>query len=179
MIRPLWNASVHVRVFLRRYMPTNVLLDAIRTRRGLKWGVPAMMLAGPCLLAASVCTNFIADGGPGWLNLFVMLFLWNMMKFVVVGPISVTLLATARLRAWNARRHADVDPRVQGRTDSRKRPSGAANSRKNWVSVAPTTLGSGPGARGAHRRGPQRARTAVDTLGPDHKVIEHLKEPRQ
>lgn len=179
MIRQLWNTSIHARGFLRRYMPTNILLDAIRNRRGLKWGVPAMLLAGPYLLAASVCTTLIAHGGPGWLNLLVLLFLWNMMKFVVVGPVSVTLLATARLREWNARRHADVDPRAQGRTYSRKRSSGAANSRKDWVSVAPTNLGSGPGARGAHRRGPQRVLTAVDTLGPDHKVIEHLKEPRQ
>lgn len=51
-------------------MPTNILLDAIRTRRGLKWGVPAMFLAGPYLLAASVCNTLIAHGGPGWLNLF-------------------------------------------------------------------------------------------------------------
>ena len=28
-----------------RYAPTNLLLNAIRTRRGLKWGVPAMLLA--------------------------------------------------------------------------------------------------------------------------------------
>jgi hypothetical protein len=41
MIRVLWNASIYARGFLRRYMPTNILLDALRTRRGLKWGVPA------------------------------------------------------------------------------------------------------------------------------------------
>ena len=34
MIRELWTVSVHTRAFLRRYMPTNILLDAIRTRRG-------------------------------------------------------------------------------------------------------------------------------------------------
>jgi len=30
-----------------------------------------MLLAVPHLLAASVCTSLIADGGPGWLNLLV------------------------------------------------------------------------------------------------------------
>lgn len=175
MIPLLWNASVHVRGFLRRYMPTNILLDAIRTRRGLKWGVPAMFLAGPYLLAASVCNALIAHGGPGWLNLFVLLFLWNMMKFVVMGPVSVTLLVTARVREWNARRHADVAPRARGRRGS----SGVANSRKDWVSVAPIILGWDPGSRGARRRGPHRVPTAVDTLGPDHLVIEYPKEPRQ
>lgn len=74
MFRLLWAASVRTRYYLRRYMPTNVALDAIRTRRGLKWGVPAMLLAVPYLVAASVCTSLIADGSPGWLNLLVLLF---------------------------------------------------------------------------------------------------------
>jgi len=29
MIRLLWAVSTHARYFLRRYMPTNILLDAI------------------------------------------------------------------------------------------------------------------------------------------------------
>ena len=98
MIRQLWTLSVHTRAFLRRYMPTNILLDAIRTRRGLKWGVPAMLLAVPYLLAASTFTTLIADGGPGWLNLLVLLCLWNTMKFVIMGPVSLILLARVRVR---------------------------------------------------------------------------------
>ncbi|MFV4913131.1 sulfate permease [Microbacterium lacticum] len=98
MIRQLWTLSVHTRAFLRRYMPTNILLDAIRTRRGLKWGVPAMLLAVPYLLAASTLTALIADDGPGWLNLLVLLCLWNMMKFIIMGPISLILLARVRVR---------------------------------------------------------------------------------
>lgn len=47
VIRLLWTGSVHTRNFLRQYMPTNILLDAICTPRGLKWGVPAMLLAIP------------------------------------------------------------------------------------------------------------------------------------
>lgn len=97
MFRLLWAASVHTRNFLRHYMPTNILLDAIRTRRGLKWGAPAMLLAVPYLIAASICTTWAADGGPGWLNLLVLLFLWNALKFIVMGPISLILLARVRL----------------------------------------------------------------------------------
>lgn len=97
MIRELWTVSVHTRAFLRRYMPTNILLDAIRTRRGLKWGVPAILLAAPYLLAASTFTTLI-DGGPGWLNLLVFLCLWNTMKFIIMGPVSLILLGRARLR---------------------------------------------------------------------------------
>lgn len=104
MIHRLWNLSVHTRAFLRRYMPTNILLDAIRTRRGLKWGVPAMLLAVPYLLAVSTFTQLIADGGPGWLNLLVVLCLWNTMKFIIMGPVSVFLLVRVRLLEGSARR---------------------------------------------------------------------------
>jgi hypothetical protein len=106
MFRPLWVASVSTRYYLRHYMPTNVALDAIRTRRGMKWGVPAMLLAVPYLLAASICTNLIADSGPGWLNLLVLLFIWNALKFIIMGPISLVLLVRVRIReAAGQRRH--------------------------------------------------------------------------
>jgi hypothetical protein len=106
MFRLLWAASVSTRYYLRRYLPTNVALDAIRTRRGLKWGVPAMLLAAPYLLAASICTNLIADGGPGWLNLIVLCSVWNAMKFLIMGPVSLVLLVRFRIReATERRRH--------------------------------------------------------------------------
>ncbi|SDO66076.1 hypothetical protein SAMN04487788_0487 [Microbacterium testaceum StLB037] len=98
MIRQLWTLSIHTRTFLRRHMPTNILLDAIRTRRGLKWGVPVMLLAAPYLLTARVCTTLIDNGAPGWLHLVVLLSVWNALKFIVVGPSSVTLLIHARIR---------------------------------------------------------------------------------
>lgn len=98
MIRQLWALSVRTRAFLRRYMPTNILLDAIRTRRGLKWGIPAMLLAVPYLFSAGTCTTLIANGGSGWLNLLVLLCLWNTMKFIFMGPVSLILLIHARVR---------------------------------------------------------------------------------
>lgn len=98
MIHQLWNLSIRTRAFLRRYMPTNILLDTIRTRRGLKWGIPAMLLALPYLLTASICTNLIADGGPGWLNLLALLCIWNSMKLIFMGPVSVVLLIRTRIR---------------------------------------------------------------------------------
>ena len=33
MIRLIWTVSVHTRCFLRRYMATNIPLDATHTRR--------------------------------------------------------------------------------------------------------------------------------------------------
>jgi hypothetical protein len=109
MFRLLWAASGHTRYYLRRYMLTNVALDAIRTRRGLKWGVPAMLLAVPYLLAASICTSLIADGGPGWLNLIVLWGVWNAMKFLIMGPVSLVLLVRVRVREAVARRRARAE----------------------------------------------------------------------
>jgi len=87
-------------------MPTNIALDAIRTRRGLKWGIPAMLLAAPYLLAATICTTLVADGGPGWLNLLVLLCLWNSIKFIIIGPVSIILLTRALIGEVAARRRA-------------------------------------------------------------------------
>lgn len=104
MFRLIWALSVRTRYFLRRYMPTNFLLDALRTRRGLRWGVPAMLLAIPYLYAASNCVQLIEDGGPGWLHLLVLLFIYNAMKFTIMGPVSLVLLLCAIVREHVERR---------------------------------------------------------------------------
>ncbi|MFX4273307.1 sulfate permease [Pseudarthrobacter sp. J1738] len=100
MIRLLWAASVQVRYFLRRYMPSNILLDAIRTRRGLKWGMPAMLLAIPYLGVAYLLSTAAQNDGPGWLNLFVFVAIWSALKMLWIGPISLVLLARARAHEY-------------------------------------------------------------------------------
>ena len=92
MFRIIWVISIHLRNVMRRYMPTNILLDAIHTRRGLKWGVPAMLLTIPYLLAASVCTALIDGGASRWLYVVAVVCIWNALKFIVIGPVSVALL---------------------------------------------------------------------------------------
>lgn len=109
MIRLIWSASVHIRYFMRRYMPTNIALDAIRTRRGLKWGLPAMLLALPYLYAASFCLQLIETGAPGWLHLIVLVCIWNALKFFWIGPISLVLLIRERIREATAARHTEPD----------------------------------------------------------------------
>lgn len=104
MIRLLWVLSAHARYYLRRYMPTNIALDAIRTRRGLKWGIPAMLLAVPYFLAANYCLTLIEDRDLRWLNLLVLVFCWNALKFLIMGPVSVVLLICARMEESATRR---------------------------------------------------------------------------
>lgn len=116
MFRLIWAISVRTRYFLRRYMPTNIALDAIRTRRGLKWGLPAMLLALPYLYAASLVRILVEGGAPGWLNLLVLLFIWDAMKFAIMGPVSLILLVRVRLQEAAARRR--VRKWVAEETDS-------------------------------------------------------------
>lgn len=105
LLTRLWNASIRTRRFLRRWMPTNILLDKIRTRRGLKWGIPAMLLGGIYLFAAVYCTTLIDHGWSEWLYLVFFLLLWNGLKFVLMGPVSLVLLARVRFQEARARRH--------------------------------------------------------------------------
>lgn len=110
MFRLIWAASIHTRDFLHRYMPTNIVLGKLRTRRGLKWGVPAMLLALPYLAVANILTILIDNGGPGWFHLLVLMCIWNALKFLVIGPVSVVLLVRARTAERRDRRMLPRSP---------------------------------------------------------------------
>lgn len=96
----------------RRLFPTNRIRDAVYTRRGLKWGVPAMLLAAPYIAAMKFLSDYIEQAVPewGWLHLVVLLCGWNALKMLWLGPMSLIALARVRLRehiqARAARRHA-------------------------------------------------------------------------
>ena len=81
-----------------QYAPTNLLLGAIRyRRRGLKWGIPAMLLlGGGYYYATAICHTIILREGPGPLYLLVLLFAWNALKFFWIGPVSLGLLVRIR-----------------------------------------------------------------------------------
>ena len=91
---------------LRRFMPTNLVLDAIHTRRGLKWGVPAMLLAVPYAFAMVVCVSVAETAGLGWLNVLALLFAWNALKFLSAGPVTLVRLLRARGREGQTRQRA-------------------------------------------------------------------------
>lgn len=104
MFRLLWIASIHIRVFMRRYMPSNIILDLVRTRRGLKWGPVAMLLAAPYAVAAYWLTVVIEAGGPEWPYLFIFVCMWSALKMFWIGPVSVVLLVKACSRERQSRK---------------------------------------------------------------------------
>lgn len=90
----VWAVSIRTVTFLRRFMPTSRLLDALHTRRGLRWGMPAMLLAVPYGLAA-VAFASMADQG-GWFSVLALVCVWNACKFLVAGPATLTRLVLDR-----------------------------------------------------------------------------------
>lgn len=93
--------------FLLRYEPGMRILARIRRRDGLKWGIPAMLLAVPYFLIAATCVQVIEDGGPRALHLVVLWSLTFGMAFLLAGPISVVLLIKARATEAIQRRRAE------------------------------------------------------------------------
>jgi hypothetical protein len=91
---------------LRCFMPTNILLDGIHTRRGLKWGVPTMLLSVPYALVAVLCVGVVESGGSEWLNVLAMLFAWDALKILASGPMTLMRLLRVRGQEARARKHA-------------------------------------------------------------------------
>lgn len=113
MFALFWNLSAALNGYMRFYMPTNRAVDYLRSPRGLKWAIPVALVATPAyLFAMSVCATIIERGGPGYLNVLVMIFAWNAIKFAVMGAVSFPMLcwrsalSAGRLRTRCARRGA-------------------------------------------------------------------------
>jgi hypothetical protein len=69
------------------------VIDWLRSSRGLKWAIPFAFMATPgYLFAMSVCATVVDRGGPGYLNVLVLLFAWNALKFAVMGAVSLPTL---------------------------------------------------------------------------------------
>jgi hypothetical protein len=90
MLALLWNLSAAIRGYLRFYMPTNRALDWLRTPCGLKCALPVALVVTPAyLFAMSVCAVVAEHPGLGYLNVLVLLFAWNSMKFLWMAVLSL------------------------------------------------------------------------------------------
>jgi hypothetical protein len=102
VIALLWNLSAALNGYMRFYMPTNRAIDYLRSPSGIKWAIPIALVAAPSyLFAMSVCATIVERGGPGWLNVLVMLLAWNAIKFVALA-----VMTPLRWLAVRSREHA-------------------------------------------------------------------------
>lgn len=101
MFTLLWNLSDALCGYLRFYMPTNRARDRLRGPLGSKWAIPVSLIATlSYLFALSVCATIVERGGPAYLNLLVLLFAWNAIKFAAAIVLVPVRCLTLRLSRW-------------------------------------------------------------------------------
>jgi hypothetical protein len=92
-----WAVSTRLHNLFRRFAPSNILIRRTQTRTGIKWGplvgVAAAVLYGLLMLATA---TVLRKGGPGWVDLIVLLAFWNTVKFTCLIPVSLVRLLRAR-----------------------------------------------------------------------------------
>ena len=118
-VRRRWHRSAQIAedlAPLRRLLPTARIRDAVMSRRGLKWGIPAMLLALPYLAVIAFLNDYIAQAGPewGWLHLVNLLCAYNTLKMILLGPLSLIALVRERHREHKARRHEARNDSTRG-----------------------------------------------------------------
>ena len=102
-----WALSARLYGLSQRFAPSNIVIRRVHTRTGIKWG-PLVGLAGVVVygLLMVVTGTIVRDGGPGWVNLFVLVGFWNTLRFAVLIPVSLARLLRVRhqekvlLRDW-------------------------------------------------------------------------------
>jgi hypothetical protein len=120
MIALVWSLSVAIRRYLCSYMPTNIAIALLRSRRGLKWAMPAALALVPTyLFAAAMASAAVDHGGPGWLNILVLLCAWNAMKFAASGALTPIRLLCDGRRSVMARHRLASQPWALSRDVSR------------------------------------------------------------
>ncbi len=121
MIRLLLTASTEVRCFLRRYIPSNTVLDLVRARSGLKWWRAGGVASGPYLSVTAGYTVLIENSGPRWSHLEVLVCTWSALMMVVIGPVNIVLLGKTRTREHQARKQTEREARQLCRSSATTR----------------------------------------------------------
>jgi hypothetical protein len=88
-IRAIFSATAHVYWWLNSHAPSNRLINAARTRPGLRWAPITLVVAALCWLTAATLQAMIADGAPAWLNLIVLVLIVDGIKLGLAAPFSL------------------------------------------------------------------------------------------
>lgn len=116
MFALFWNLSAAIRGYLRFYMPTNRAIDWLRSPRGLKLAIPVALVATPAYLGlTALCIQFADRAGFGFVNVLVLLFFWNAVKFAWMAVLSPLLLLGSALagRGTSLETHTANEPVVE------------------------------------------------------------------
>lgn len=118
-----WRLSASIYSYLQTYAPTNIAITWLRTRRGIKWAIPAALVVTPGYAwAADALVSVLDRGGPPWLGFFAMLCVWNALKFTLNALITpFTLAASRHRRRRKARLRSQIERGQQPHSRDRGR----------------------------------------------------------
>jgi hypothetical protein len=103
MFRIIFTGVAAVYGFIYRISPVNRLI-AWAKARGLRASLLVSLLAIPMWVACSTCAVIVRDGGPGWVNLLVILFFIDAAKFAFLPPVAVVSAVGRQISQFRANR---------------------------------------------------------------------------
>ena len=97
MIRLVFHLAATAYWWLHAHAPSNRLVQRVRTAPSLHWTPICALAALTCLAAAAGLGATIQHGAPGWLNLVVLVALWDGAKIGWLAPANLVWMIRARL----------------------------------------------------------------------------------
>jgi hypothetical protein len=86
--------------YLQMYAPSNAIVARVWRKRPCARVVGGLLILSAALaFVAAILADWVANGGPGWLNLLVLIAVWDAFKFGTLGgAIAIRRVFTAFLR---------------------------------------------------------------------------------
>lgn len=109
--------------FCQTFLPSNIVIRRVRRRDGLKWGAP-VGLAGAALYYGLflLLSTGSQSWGWTWAHLVGIVVVLSLIKFTVLMPVSLVLLASHRSREGLLVAQVIRDLRSEAKTDGRVPP---------------------------------------------------------
>lgn len=85
----IWRTVATIHGYVKAYAPTNIAITYLRSRRGLKWAIPAALLAVPGFsYAAYVAAHAVGAGASRWLLLVTLVCFVDACRFAALALFS-------------------------------------------------------------------------------------------
>ncbi|GAB3597148.1 hypothetical protein [Microbacterium tumbae] len=106
LVRLAMRPAAAVFNWCQRWLPSNILVRRVLTRRGLRWGIPLALLGLVYFIAGVGCVGAVQLGGPGWWYIGVAVCWWTALKLVGHGLYATVMLPIVRAQESRAVRRA-------------------------------------------------------------------------
>lgn len=109
MLHFIWNITGHVIAFVRPWMPSNIILEALGARSGVSWSLLTLLLAAPYFALTYWCSTLIDAGYSKALYLVMLVCICSAFKFLTAGIVSFVRLAYRSVRESRSEQRRDRD----------------------------------------------------------------------